>query len=87
MVLPIEMYKTKITKKGQITLPSEYREKLDLNTGSVVVVEIKNNNILVKKPKSDLKKLFGSWSDLSDKQLKQIKLIWRGWNEKNIRRF
>ncbi len=81
------MYKTKITKKGQITLPSEYREKLDLSTGSVVVVELKSNQILVKKPKSELKKLFGSWSDLSDKKLKQIRSVWRGWNEKNIRGF
>ena len=81
------MYKTKITKKGQITLPSEFREKLDLSTGSVVVVELKSNQILVKKPKSGLEKLFGSWSDLSDKQLKQIRSIWRGWNDKSIRRF
>lgn len=82
------MYKTKVTKKGQITLPSEYREKLDLSTGSVVVVELKNSNqIMVKKPESDLDKLFGSWSDLSDKQLKKIRSIWRGWNEKNIRGF
>lgn len=81
------MYKTKITRKGQITLPIEYREKLDLNTGSVVVVEIKNNEILVKKPKSDLKDLFGSWSDVSDKEIKKIKSVWRGWNGKNIRGF
>lgn len=79
------MYKTKITKKGQITLPNEYRERLDLSTGSVVVVELRKNQILVQKPKSDLAELFGSWSDITDKQTKQIKNIWRGWNEKNIR--
>ncbi len=86
MVLLIGMYKTKITKKGQITLPNEYREKLDLSTGSVVVVDLKKDHILVQKPKSDLEELFGAWSDITDKQVKQIKSIWRGWNEKNIRR-
>ncbi len=84
--LGITMYKTKITKKGQITLPNEYREKLDLSTGSVVVVDLKKDHILVQKPKSDLEELFGAWSDITDKQVKQIKNIWRGWNEKNIRR-
>lgn len=84
--LGITMYKTKITKKGQITLPNEYREKLDLITGSVVVVDLRKDHILVQKPKSDLEELFGAWSDITDKQVKQIKSIWRGWNEKNIHR-
>ena len=81
------MYKTKITKKGQIILPSDYREKLDLDTGSVVVVEIHKDQILVHKPKSDLRELFGAWSEISDKDVKCIKTIWRSWNEKNIHRF
>ncbi|MBI2647421.1 AbrB/MazE/SpoVT family DNA-binding domain-containing protein [Candidatus Woesearchaeota archaeon] len=80
------MYKTKITKKGQITVPNEYREKLDLSRGSVVEVGLRNKQILIQKPKSDLEDLFGAWSDVTDKQVKQIKSIWRGWNEKNIRR-
>ena len=78
------MYKTKVTKKGQITLPNKYREKLEINTGSVVAVELKNDCILIQKPKSNLDELFGSWSDLSGKELRKIKSIWRGLNEKNI---
>lgn len=81
------MFKTKITKKGQITLPSDYREKLDLSTGSVVDVDLENGQILVKKPKSTLEELFGAWSDMTDKDIKQIRKIWQGWNEKIIRRF
>ena len=50
-------------------------------------MEIKNNEILVKKPKSDLKNLFGSWSDIKDDDLRKIRSIWRGWNEKNLRGF
>ena len=84
--LGITMYKTKITKKGQITLPNEYRERLDLGTGSLVVVELKNGRILVQKPKSDLRSLFGSWSDLTDKKVKEIKSTWHDWNAKNLRR-
>ena len=80
------MYKTKITKKGQITLPDDYRKKLDLGVGSVVVLEMGNNQILVQKPKCDLKKLFGAWSDIKEKDVKAIKAIWRGWDEKNIHR-
>ena len=81
------MYKTKVTKKGQITLPNEYREKLDLSTGSVVVLDLKKGQILVQRPKHDLEGLFGAWADITDKQVKKIKSIWQGWNEKNIRRF
>lgn len=81
------MYKTKITKKGQITLPSDYRQKLDLSTGVVVEIILKNGKILVKKPKSNLDKLFGAWSDMTDKEVKKIKDIWRDWDGKNIHRF
>jgi len=80
------MYKTKVTKKGQITLPNEYREKLEISTGSVVAVELKKDCILIQKPQSDLEELFGSWSDLKDDDLKKIRSIWRDWHEKNIRR-
>jgi AbrB family looped-hinge helix DNA binding protein len=79
------MYKTKITRKGQITLPNEYRKKLDLSTGSVVVVDLKKDSILVQKPKTDLEGLFGAWADMTDEEVKRIKSIWRGWNEKDIR--
>ena len=81
------MYRTKVTKKGQITLPNEYREKLELGTGSVVVVELKHDKMIVQKPKTDLERLFGAWSDMTDKDVKRIKSIWRGWNEKDIRGF
>ena len=37
--------------------------------------------------KTKLEELFGSWSDITDKQVKEIKDIWRSWNEKNILRF
>jgi len=39
------MYITKITKKGQITIPSEYRKKLK---AQYYIVEIKDNEIIIK---------------------------------------
>jgi len=38
----------KITSKGQITLPREVRELLDVHTGSVVVFEQENDKVVIK---------------------------------------
>ena len=78
------MYKTKITKKGQITIPHIYRKKLHLSTGSVLDVDMVKNRITIEKPKADIENLFGVWKDLPDKDVKEIRNIWAGWNEKNI---
>ena len=78
------MYKTKITKKGQITIPSLYREKLNIGTGSVLVVDMVKDKIMIEKPKNGIEKLFGVWKDLSDKDFKEIRKVWVGWNEKSF---
>jgi AbrB family looped-hinge helix DNA binding protein len=78
------MYKTKLTQKGQITIPSLYREKLHLSRGSVLIVEMIKSKIMIEKPKENIDRLFGAWKDLSDKDLEEIKSIWAGWNEKDI---
>jgi len=51
-----------------------------------VVLDLKKEQILVRKPKSDLKEMFGAWSDMSSEDVKEIKAIWRGWNEKDFHR-
>jgi AbrB family looped-hinge helix DNA binding protein len=38
----------KITSKGQITLPKEVRELLDVHTGSVVVFEKEDDKVVIK---------------------------------------
>lgn len=78
------MYKTKLTKKGQVTIPCQYRERLHLNTGTVLVVEMKKNKIMIEKPKMNIENLFGAWKNLNDETLKEIKKAWTGWNEKSI---
>ncbi len=50
------MHITKMTKKGQITIPAEYRKKLK---SEYYVVEIKDNEIIIKpfdSPAGSLKK-------------------------------
>lgn len=81
------MYRTKVTKKGQITLPDEYRERLDIGAGTVLLIDIDKESIVVQKPKSSLKSMFGLWSDIDDKAIRKMKPVWRASDGKNIRRF
>ncbi len=48
----------KITSKGQITLPKEVRELLDLRKGGVIVFEKEDNKVVIK-PAKTLKDLKG----------------------------
>jgi len=61
------MYITKITKKGQITIPAEYRKKLNAEFYSV---EIRDNEIIIRPVKS----LAGSLKDYAktDMHIKKI---------------
>ena len=70
------MYKTKMTKKGQITIPAEYRKKLGLNTGSVVAVELEDDKLTLEKPK-DLLDLCGAWKDMPEERIKEMRARWK----------
>ena len=35
------------------------------------------------KSRAALNRLFGAWKDVSEKELKEIKRAWAGWNDKN----
>jgi len=41
--------KTKITRKGQVTIPKEIREKLSLKESDILIVSNKNNMIIMEK--------------------------------------
>lgn len=45
------MNKTKITRKGQVTIPKEIREKLALKESDILWVSEKNNMIVMEKIK------------------------------------
>jgi antitoxin PrlF len=42
----------KVSSKGQITLPKQIRKLLNVDTGSVVVFETKENNVFIKQAKT-----------------------------------
>jgi len=53
------MHATKITSKGQITLPKKVREHLKVDAGDLVNIHIKADGTVVIAPKIDFRKLRG----------------------------
>ena len=49
---------TKIIKGLQITIPAEFRNKLDLEVGSKVEIDLEDNKIIISPIDEDLEKLF-----------------------------
>jgi len=45
---------TKVSSKGQLVLPKEIREKLDIKKGDFLVIEITENTLIMKKKESFL---------------------------------
>lgn len=74
------MVMTKVTSKGQITIPKELRVKFDILTGSLVDVMLEDNKIVIKKKKMK-KNFFGACKDL-EFDYNSIKKGWKEWNEK-----
>lgn len=81
------MLTTKITKKGQITIPLEYRKELNLDIGTVVEIKKSDSRILIEKPAVDIMELRGAWKDMPEKIFKDMKERWGRWNEKGIARY
>lgn len=58
------MAETTVTRKGQITLPKELRERFGIEEGDQMEVTRKGEEIVVRKVKRDFEIALGSWSDL-----------------------
>ena len=77
---------SKISKKGQITIPKDVREKLGLKVGDKVIFESIAQGILIRKKEDlDINKILneitGMWKDhplFKDKTTKEIIEIMRG---------
>ncbi len=77
---------SKISKKGQITIPKDVREKLGLKGGDKVIFESIAQGILIRKKEDlDINKILneitGMWKDhplFKDKTTKEIIEIMRG---------
>ena len=78
------MLTTKVTKKGQITIPIEYRKEFNLVIGAVVEIKKSEFGILIKKPKKDIMELKGAWKDIPEKVFKDMRKSWSAWNDKSF---
>ncbi len=77
---------SKVSNKGQITIPKEVRDKLGLKVGDKIIFESSDNGILIrKKEESDVDKVIsevsGIWKDhpvFKSKTIKEIIEMLRG---------
>jgi AbrB family looped-hinge helix DNA binding protein len=58
-------YVVKITRKGQTTIPREFREKLGLKEGDMVLIEYRDNELIIK-PVKKLEDLGGVDAEFGD---------------------
>ncbi|MHA2276405.1 MAG: AbrB/MazE/SpoVT family DNA-binding domain-containing protein [Candidatus Kariarchaeaceae archaeon] len=73
---------SKITKKGQITIPKAYRELLNLHTGESVIFTLENGNLILKKAEADpLSQLVGIGKNILEPNLKLQKKLRNEWDE------
>lgn len=83
---------SKITKKGQITIPKDIREKLGLKVGDKVVFESISMGILIRKKEGSdidkiIKEITGIWKDhplYKNKTTKEIIEMIRGPDDETI---
>ena len=72
---------SKITSKGQITIPAEIRKALDLEAGDKIMFEKINGNIIIKKNnKSTLISILKESNPFSHKAKKTIQNIRDEWH-------
>ncbi|MHA2173047.1 MAG: AbrB/MazE/SpoVT family DNA-binding domain-containing protein [Candidatus Kariarchaeaceae archaeon] len=76
------METSKVTKKGQITIPKAYRELLNLQTGESVIFTLENGNLILKKAEADpLSQLVGIGKNILEPNLKLQKKLRNEWDE------
>lgn len=73
------MFRTKLTKKGQITIPAEYRTEMNLRTGVVVEIKRIDSRILIQRPRGDIMDLKCKWSNIPSKIFEDMKKAWGRW--------
>ncbi len=78
------MLTTKVTKKGQITIPLEYRKEFKLDIGTVVQIKKSRDGLIIEKPKKDIMSLKGAWKDIPEKVFKDMGKSWSSWNDKSF---
>lgn len=73
----------RITRKYQITIPKEVREKLNLRIGDLLKVEVEDDKIvlkpLIKRKKDPIKELLNLVKEPLN--IDAVKLVEESWNE------
>lgn len=77
------MAKVKVTRKYQVTIPREVRERIDIDIGDELLVTEEGERIVMKKV-GDLENLAGSWDHIesTDEFMREIRKIWETWRLK-----
>ncbi|MBS0349946.1 MAG: AbrB/MazE/SpoVT family DNA-binding domain-containing protein [Proteobacteria bacterium] len=76
------MYSSTITSKGQVTIPADLRQALDLQPGDKVAFEAIDHKILIFKKKDDISQAFGMFKVEKKILLKDIqKAIEKGYGD------
>ena len=64
----MSIYKTKVTSKGQMTLPKAVREALNINTGDYLELEVQGRKLIVKTaPKQSEIMIMKNFAELQSK--------------------
>lgn len=74
------MHKTKVTRKGQVTIPEELRKRLNIQEGDVLAVRQVGNRVVMEE-QEDIMKAFGAWKWFTEEDRAAIREAWRSWDE------
>lgn len=77
------MAKVKVTRKYQVTIPEEVRQKAGLRIGDELIVSEVEEKIVMERP-IDIGKLAGSWSHIesTEKFMEEARGLWKTWKLK-----
>jgi len=77
------MTKVKVTRKYQVTIPEEVRNKIGVRIGDELLVREEGEKIVLERP-IDLEKLAGSWSHIesTERFMEEVRELWKTWKLK-----
>jgi len=79
----VSLEKVKVTRKYQVTIPKDIREKIGISVGDELLVNENGQRILLEKP-VDLEDLAGSWAHVESTEefMKNARQLWKTWKVK-----
>jgi len=77
------MAKVKVTRKYQVTIPEEVRNKIGVRIGDELLVREEGEKIVLERP-INLEKLAGSWSHIesTERFMEEVRGLWKTWKLK-----